>query len=144
MSQINDVIIKFLEDTKQGIINDANSEGRGSSRVESSLEIQNEGDIYRLLAWQWIESIWGRGRGKTQNSAKGSPTLREKLEGWLGSKGMDKKLAYPIARKIHKEGNLLYRTGGTSILSRNISDAKLNKLSSELGVIAKKEIIDIL
>jgi hypothetical protein len=55
------------------------------------------------------------GRGPTKTDVASTPTLRERILSWLDDKGINptditkKSLAFIIARKIHNEGNRLYR-----------------------------------
>jgi hypothetical protein len=83
--------------------------------------------------WKYIR-VLETGRGPTSATAtKGNPTLRENILEWVETKVRPtdisaKSLAYLIARKIHKEGTLLYRQGGNSgILSEFTNEEWIRK-----------------
>lgn len=95
-----------------------------SGGLEKSIryEVTDDGlTIYAINYIEWSE----RGRGKTREGArKGNPTLFESILAWINYKHLplwrDKKgrfiskrtMAFMISRKIHKEGNLLFRKKG--------------------------------
>jgi hypothetical protein len=106
-------------------------------------EVTAEGlTIYGVNYLRWAET----GRGATRAGAKkGNPTLREAIEQWLKFKGIplwrDKRgrfigrrtMAFVIARKIHREGTLLYRKKKTrDIFSNIITEESVSKLIKQI------------
>lgn len=110
-----------------------------SKSVTKYGSMNNTGEAAQSIMYRWIgddqiqiiSSMPGRefnyiwtlehGRGPTSEGAKkGNPTLRESILLWIKQRGIvpidisQKSLAYLIARRIHKEGSLLYRQGGNS------------------------------
>lgn len=79
--------------------------------------------------WKYVR-VLETGRGPTKGGGDGTgKTLRESILEWIETKPVPttdispKSLAFLIARKIHKEGTLLYRQGGNSgILSEYTND----------------------
>ena len=140
MNRIDSEILKFLGEVKDGI------SSKVSPKVSASLDIESEPGIYRLLGWEWIFKAYETGRGPTENTTAGSPTLREKLEKWVTSKGITgnpKGLAYIMARKIHEQGTKLFRDGGNKgFLTDFFNESKLNNLADRIGITWKSEILE--
>jgi len=97
-----------------------------SGSTRDSIEVvatENEGSI---LAASYIRTLED-GRPPTRTGApKGNPTLAESIKSWITAKGIIPtgisvdSLAFLIARKIHREGNLLFRSGGKSGVLSNV------------------------
>lgn len=140
MNQIDQEILKFLNEVKGGI------SGKVSSKVAASLEIKSEPGIYKLLGWEWIFKAYETGRGPTVNSAAGSPTLQESLVKWLQGKGHSLKeatgLSWNLSERIHEKGTLLFKNPKTGFLTDFFNESKLNNLSNRIGIVWKSEILN--
>ncbi len=151
MSKTDDIIIDWLEETKDDIISDANRQGRNKSgKIGNSLEVISEGHTHRLFGWRFIGQAWEYGRGKTVNTTPTKPkTLRENLEDWVRGIGIPEKqvkgIAYIMARKIHREGTVLFRKGKgkgvTGILENNINEKRLQTLQQRIAFNYETEIL---
>lgn len=85
--------------------------------------------------------------GRAPTSGDGDGSLKDIIYDWAQQKGkfaqlekeyQKRQLAYIIARKIHEEGTLLYRTGQTfsgasNVVSDAFTEARLKKLNEDLG-----------
>lgn len=92
--------------------------------------------VVNLIAADYIGAVTQKGRKPTTNGGDG--TLKEKINQWITQKGIlptprqdkngkiylptQEQLAFLIARKIHNEGNKLYREGGDDLLERVINE----------------------
>ena len=96
------------------------------------------------------------GRSPTRSDKAGTPTLREILLQWIKDRGIIpnegtkdenyKGLAYVMARKIHNEGSLIYRTGPTgdilNVLTENRIDAFIGTFSTKFMAYVRSEILE--
>ena len=140
MSNIDNEILKFLNEVKTGI------SGKVSPKVAASLEIESEPNIHKLLGWEWIFKAYETGRGKTINSGSGSPTLQQSLAKWLQGKGNSLKEAigksWFISKRIHKEGTKLFKNPKIGYLTNFFNESELNNLSNRIGIVWKSEILE--
>lgn len=141
MNLIEQEILKFLGEVEDGI------SSKVSPKVSSSLEIKSEPGVYRLFGWEWIFKAYETGRGKTVNSAAGSPTLQERLAKWLQGKGHSLKeatgLSWNLSKRIHEKGTKLFQDGGNKgFLTDFFNESKLNSLSNRIGITWKSEILN--
>lgn len=132
-----DIIKQFLDqlagEVKRNI---PSASGETAASIEVVVPNQFEGSILGAPYIQTLED----GRGPTRSGApKGSPTLREKIEAWLNTRAINpdgittKSLAYIIARKIHAEGNVLFRQGGKSgVLSSVFTNDRIDSFQQTL------------
>ena len=140
MNRIDNEILKFLGEVKDGI------SSKVSPKVSASLDIESEPGIYRLLGWEWIFKAYETGRGSTENSGAGSPTLQQSLEKWLQGKGHGLKeatgLSWFISKRIHEKGTLLFKNPNKGFLTDFFNESKLNNLADRIGITWKSEILE--
>lgn len=95
--------------------------------------------------------VFEYGRGKTNNKGRGvSGSLRDKIKEWILAKGIKfegmtvDSMAWAISKKIHKEGNLLFRSltkgQGSGVLSEALTEGMLINLQKQISEIRIKEI----
>ena len=105
-----------------------------TGKTIESIEVVMADDGGKIIAAKYI-GVLEDGRRPTRSGApKGNPTLRENIEAWITARNITPKdnmkvktLAFLIARKIHREGNALYRAGGKSgILSTTFTQARID------------------
>ena len=139
---ISDFLTKLKGDLQQSI---SGSGLDSSGRVANSLRIEEDETTGTLYGWKWIEIRTEYGRRPTSpGSKKGNPTLREAILAWVERKGIGepkdrKSIAYLISKKIHEQGDRLYRgelgiTPPTGILTSVINDGRIDDLKKQIVV----------
>jgi len=133
-SEINKFIIAIGKEIESNLA----AHNFSANNVSVSNPNENEGTV---LGWKYIETL-EKGRGPTSAGApKGNPTLREAIEDWIARRSItvegitSKSLAYIISKKIHEQGNKLYRAvrGGqqpNNIFSGVITDERIDAFTS--------------
>jgi len=131
---------KLVNDTGASL--DANG-STASGRTKASLNYKIDATSFKFYGRPFINTL-EVGRRKTVNA--GSGTLKAAIREWIDDKniipnGISKdSLAFLIARKIHKEGDLLSRTGRnfqgmgkpTEIIYGTINDGRIDQLKKSL------------
>lgn len=117
---VNQFITKIAEEIEANL----QRYGYSGNNVRASVPNDTEGTVY---GWKWIKTLEG-GRGPTRTgAATGSPTLREAILLWIDKNNIvatavrkfqnktvvsvigREQLSYMISKKIHAEGNKLFR-----------------------------------
>lgn len=139
-------ISDFLSRLKDDLAQSISSSGLDKSgRVAKSLRIEEDENTGTLYGWKWIEVRTETGRRPTSPGApKGNPTLREAILAWVERKGIGepkdrKSIAYAISKKIHEQGDRLYRgelgiTPPTGVLTSVINDGRIERLKKEIVI----------
>jgi hypothetical protein len=140
---------KTLEEFDKKLINDlrASLDAAGtttSGKTKASLKSDISLDSYKLYGRPFI---YGLEYGRKKTSGGGNGSLKGIILEWINLKGIiprDKiskeTLAFLIARKIHREGDLLHRTNQnyrkmkkpTGIINSVINDGRIQALSKRL------------
>jgi hypothetical protein len=126
LTNTNEILNSFgeriVEEVKRAISN-KNLTGYGpsiaSGKLLDSIRFEVSDNELRVLSKSYISFLqYGRGPSKSGVTGSGK-TLKEVIRQWIDDKGItpDGKtskdsLAYLIARKIHNEGNSIYRKFG--------------------------------
>ena len=142
MTAISNFLETLKGDLEQSI---AQSGLDASGRISRSLRIEEDETTGTLFGWKWIEVRTEYGRRPTStNAPKGNPTLREAILAWVERKGIGevkdrKSIAYLISRKIHQQGDRLYRgelgiQPPTGVLTSVINDGRIEQLKKEIVV----------
>ena len=147
MSVLNDAYLNRLgvsitEKIKEAI-RTKNLTGYGpsvaSGELLNSVRYELKDNELNIYAKAYIGALQN-GRKPTTGNA-GNPTLKEAIRDWIDDKGINPEdiskdsLAYLIARKIHREGTLLYRknNGGSSgLLDDVINENLVEDIKKEL------------
>ena len=144
---------KLIEDTKQSL--DANG-STASGKTKESLRSELTPTSFKFYGRAFINTLEV---GRRPTSADGDGSLKKAIRQWIDDKGIiangisRDSLAFLIARKIHREGDLLFnganfqgKTKPTQIIYGVINDGRLNQLKQSLlfNVVTqvKKEISD--
>lgn len=149
------IITEFLNEVRLDIIQRSISAGQKitgetlnsmfvetTSRSEGSIN-ESGATLYGAEHIMVLED--GRGPTHPTGPYKNTTKLKEIIYNWISNGGIpgiteDKarlNLAYIIARKIHQEGNLLYRKGGKSgVISGAITDERINAFIDTFGIVA--------
>lgn len=116
--------IRTKKVTKYGAIN-------ATGKMADSLGYSWDGSNLKVFSSEKYFTVLETGRKPTTGGGGGGggETLRDQIEQWIIDKPVilrditRESLAYLIARKIHREGSLLYRQGGKSgIISDFVND----------------------
>lgn len=113
-------------------------EATGKTIKSVGFEVKSEDkfDILRIYGRQFIELLES---GRRPTSKNPSPEMIELLTDYARARGMDKpdKAAWGIAKKINKEGDKTYRSGGRIVYSEVLA-----KFVEELKEACKKEFLN--
>jgi len=150
MQAIESFLLKLKSDLA------ANMKATGQDKrgnIGNSLRVEMNETGGTLFGWKWITQRIETGRGATSpNTIKGNPTLREKIYQWVERNGIGepkrrKSIAYLISRKIHEQGDALYRGESrygappTGTLTSILNDGRIERLKKEMAVEIKEQII---
>ncbi len=112
---------------------------RASGEFERELEVRSEPLQATLLGAEHSEQL-EYGRGKTGSSATTSAEpLIEKIKRWIIQKGITAQgitpssLAFLITRKIHREGWDRAKHGGVGLISRVITEQRMQSIIDKIG-----------
>lgn len=114
----------------------ANASGNTSRSLRRELS-ENELTIFGSSVFKYVEG----GRGPSRKSGSSETSLRDRIKQWIKDKGIRPdgisadSLAFLIARKIHNEGTLIYRTNNPRDIFSTVLDE--NKIKSLVSVIAE-------
>lgn len=110
---------------------------RASGKTERELSFEADEELFILFGPGHIFML-EFGRGPSKGAGQGE-SLKDRIRHWIDDKGIKPdgiskdSLAFLIARKIHREGTLLYQTKQQSgILSNVINEQRINQLAQEL------------
>ena len=132
---------KLISDLKKSL--DAAGTTASGKTKESIYSVQVPGS-YKLWGRPFI---FGLEYGRKKTTGGGNGSLKGIILKWINDKGIIPRdniskntLAFLIARKIHREGDLLHRTGRnfrgmnkpTGIINSIINDGRINELSKRL------------
>ena len=106
-----------------------------SGNLERTLRFEVKDGVLRVYANKYIGSLIF---GRRPTSAGGTGILKQRIRTWIDDKGITPygsiskdSLAFIIARKIHKEGTLLYPQG-SDLLSAIVTPALIDEIKSEI------------
>ncbi len=123
---------------RQIIDNYHSSDAKASGNTERQLESIIDDNRLQILGpdyLRWMED----GRPPTRNDGDGE--LVEKIKQWILDKPVPGGNAYAIAKKIHQEGTLLYRTGRhRNIYSDILTPQTIDEMIQEMAFIYGREI----
>jgi hypothetical protein len=140
---------KTIEDFDKKLISDLRNSldaagTTASGKTKASLKSDITLNSYKLFGRPFI---FGLEYGRKPTSGGGNGSLKGIILEWINLKGIIPKdkisketLAFLIARKIHREGDLLHRTGKnfrgmdkpTGIINDVINDGRIKELSKRL------------
>lgn len=141
MYSIKDIIIQQLEQAKQGIAENMVAQNRkasGRSIAEMRIEAdENRGVLIDGAGYLFASEYGSRPSQKTNRPPKSMVDSIEKwtlIKGIVAANGNQRSLAYAIATKIIKEGNVLYRSGQQSgVITNVINQEFLNETAAKFG-----------
>jgi hypothetical protein len=126
--------IKTKKVTKFGAVN-------SSGRLHDSVEIKYTENGFQILANDYIGSlIWGRRPGSFPPISAIESWIKEKP---ISSALPSKSLAYAIATKMQKEGNMVWRThkgANSGLLTDALSDDKFDNF---IELLASKSVTEL-
>lgn len=135
------IIMNFLLEIQKDIISRSEAAGqRASGETYSQFMIEANESKGVLYGPAWVMTLED-GRGPSKGGGSGE-SLKDKIYTWIGQKGVfnissekeKRSLAYIIARKIHKEGTVLFRKGGNSgVISGAITEDRINAFIGTFG-----------
>lgn len=131
-----ELIKRLFEEFQKGVVSNL---PKVTGKTAASVRTETGVRYGRLFGAKYID-VLETGRPPTRNGKAGQPTLREIILQWIKDKGIkpegisQKSLAFLIARKIHREGTKLYRSGGQSgVFSTVITEQRLRTFEKELA-----------
>lgn len=151
----NTAIIEFLKQLKDDLSSSMQQSGQDKSgNISKSLRIEETDTGGTLYGWKWIYQRIETGRGVTVNGNAGGKTLRESIFEWLnknnrGEVNKRSGIAFVISRKIHNEGDRLFRgehptlKAPTGTLTSIINDGRIDKLKRNIIVEIKDNLKQI-
>lgn len=109
----------------------ANASGNTSRSLRREVA-EDELTIFGSEVFKYVEG----GRGPSRKRGGSQESLRDRIKQWIKDKGIqpddgmtEDSLAFLIARKIHNEGTLIYRTNNPrDIFSSVLDEKKINSL----------------
>lgn len=148
MRSLSEIIGSALNETKKAIIANHIAAGQFTSgRTSGMLSVENVSMAGgQLFGWKWFQT-WETGRGPTKNPTPCVPTLREAIASYMQTKyGLSPKeamrAAYPVAQKIHRFGNSLYRKGGRKDIFTPPIEKLFSTLPGEIGTLLINQVIE--
>ena len=126
------------------MIDEYDSKGmRASGKFANELEVVASSTNVILLGGEHSEQLeYGRGKTKT-GGTKGSGKLIDQIKQWIKDKGIvsnikndndNSTLAFLITRKIHREGWNRSRRGGVGLISKVITESRIQSIINKVGV----------
>ncbi len=135
MPEVQEQLLAVVNQLKADVIASMQQHDRYvTGRTAEALEVTDIGEnAAALWAPLYIDAL-EKGRGPTGTGVtKSDPDLYERIKEWCAAKGIDKRAAWPITQKIHREGY----AGKPGVLTEPLSDENLNKRMQEgLGTLA--------
>ena len=162
-SDIANILQEFLEQLKTEMLGKLKSaSGQTAQLFEVNITEEKEGVFSKVIGSLITPNYIGAlesGRGKTVNTAAGSPTLQQKVLTWLQSQSITPiakqgktktlkamtqvQLSWAIATSIHKNGTLLYQQGGKSgIISQVLYAGRIEAFVEVFGTKASKILLN--
>jgi hypothetical protein len=140
---------KTLEDFDKKLISDLKKSLDAAGTTASGKTKESLNSVYTLNSYKLYGRafIYGLEYGRKKTTGGGNGSLKGIILKWINDKGIIPRdniskntLAFLIARKIHREGDLLHRTGRnfrgmnkpTGIINSIINDGRINELSKRL------------
>lgn len=149
---------QFLEQIKSEIIQNHVRAGQDASgKTIASYEVAATPNGGKLLAAPYVFAL-DSGRGPSRREGGGSVSLKQAIYNWMQFKGItavpyvtrdgrvqnqdkaNEGLAFAIAKKIHQEGTLAFRNGGTGVISNVITD---RRIAAFLGTFAEEYLKEV-
>ncbi len=149
---------QFLEQIKSEIIQNHIRAGQDASgKTIASYEVVETPTGGALIAAPYVFAL-DTGRGPSKREGGGKVSLMQSIYNWMKFKGIsavpyvtrdgrvqrqesaDTGLAYAIARRIHQEGTLAFRNGGTGVISNVITD---RRIAAFLGTFAEEYLKEV-
>ena len=137
---VQQVLNNEFERLKIDLIAEYDSMGmRASGEFERELDVQAEPLQATLFGAKHSEQL-EYGRGKTSSTAtQSAEPLIEKIKRWIVTKGISHQgitvgsLAFLITRKIHREGWNRAKHGGVGLISRVITEQRMQSIIDKVG-----------
>ena len=139
---------EFLEELLTNIMNDIKKDLKSNGQFASG-ETERLFEVKLLPTKNGIEGVlFGpsylqaliTGRGPTRSGGgSGSQTLQQKILEWMKIKGIgageeQEGISWAISKKMHEEGNKLFRDGrNTELLTNNITTARIDAAIGAFG-----------
>ena len=136
-----EILIQELSDLKKRITKNHISAGqKASGRTIASLTVETGDTFGQLTGRKFFATLeTGRKAGRVPGNFQ-SIILK-----WMQDKGINvqkpKSFAFLVARKIAREGTLLYRTGGRADIYSNEVNLTIERLTKRLGEDQLKEVM---
>lgn len=141
MYSIKEIIIQQLELAKMNIANNMVTQNRkasGRSIAEMRIEAgETKGVLIDGSGYLFASEYGSRPSQKTNKPPK---SMVDSIESWtlirniVAANGNQRSLAYAIATKILKEGNVLYRSGKNSgVITEAVNQEWLNETAAKFG-----------
>ena len=136
-----EILIQELSDLKKRITKNHISAGqKASGRTIASLTVET-GDTFGQLTGRKFFSTLETGR----KAGRVPGNFQAIILKWVQDKGINvqkpKSFAFLVARKIAREGTLLYRTGGRADIYSNEVNLTIERLTKRLGEDQLKEVM---
>lgn len=141
MYSIKEIIVQQLELAKMNIANnmvEQNRKASGRSIAQMRIEAdETKGALIDGAGYLFASEYGSRPSQKTNRPPK---SMVDSIEAWtlikgiVSASGNQRSLAYAIATKIIKEGNLLYRSGKQSgVITQAVNQEWLNDTAAKFG-----------
>lgn len=126
------VIDQLLAEAAQEVINQLTASVRAANRSATgksleSLEIVSTPGQVQILCSPSFTAIETGRKPTPEGTAASTPTLLQNLIDWCRARGIDEKLRYPIAKKIHLKGF----TGTPGVITSVVNDANISAILDE-------------
>lgn len=142
---IEQKVLSALERLRQKIIENIIQQGKNATgQTVASLQVEHEGDIYRLVGRPFFPALETGRKPTDPNAPKSTPTLRERILEWVEAKGIATgreavSASWAISRYIHANGTALYRSGQRDDVYTSAVGETIKDLQKELSLQLIKE-----
>lgn len=140
MATTKEILDIEFEKLKRDLIVEYDTLGmRASGEFERELEVRSEPLQATLLGAQHSEQLeYGRGKTGSSSTTSAEPLI-ERIKKWILQKGIAAQgitvgsLAFLITRKIHREGWNRAKHGGVGLLSKVITEQRMQLIIDKIG-----------
>lgn len=114
---------------------------RASGKTADSLEVETQTNTAKLKGSSVFEQL-EYGRGASKSSGGGGVKLIDQIKQWIRDKGIvsnikndndNSTLAFLITRKIHREGWNRSRFGGVGLVSKVVTESRIQRIIKKVG-----------